>query len=147
MLGQEAAVMDCMFKSSWRPIVAALLAVLVAACATMADIDTAKNTWRGSTYDEVVSRWGVPVRQTTLLDGSQVYTWVSERGGGGYPGSVGVFGGSGGGGVGASFPLPGMGGGEYQRCERTLTFKGGRVVDQLWQGHPGYCSTFTKPSP
>jgi len=110
----------------------------------MADVETVKNTWRGTPYDEVVSRWGVPVRQTTLLDGSQVYAWVSERGGSGYPGSVGVFGGSGGGGIGASIPLPGMGGGEYQRCERTLTFKGDRVVDQLWQGHPGFCSTFTK---
>ena len=88
----------------------------------------------------------MPSRQTTLSEGSQVYTWASERGGGGFPASVGIFGGSGGGGIGASIGLPGlgMGGGEPQRCERTLTFKGGRVVNQLWQGHPGFCSTFTK---
>jgi len=117
---------------------------LLAGCATMEDMDRAKGTWLGSSYDEVVSRWGVPVRQTTLSDGAQVYTWTAERGGGGYPASAGVFGGSGGGGIGVSIPLPGMGGGEYQRCERTLTFRRDRVVDQLWQGHPGFCSTFTK---
>lgn len=134
------------FKSSWRPGIAVLLAILVVACATMADVDRAKNTWNGATYDEVVTAWGVPSRHTTLSDGSQVHTWLSERGGGGYPATVGVFGGSGGGGIGASFPLPGMGmgGGELQRCERTLTFRGGRVVSQLWGGHPGFCSTFTR---
>ncbi len=126
------------------PAAAILLSIVLAAgCATMADMDRAKGTWLGSSYDEVVSRWGVPARQTVLSDGAQVYTWVSERGGG-YPASAGVFGGSGGGGIGVSIPLPGMGGGEHQRCERTLTFRRDRVVDQLWQGHPGFCSTFTK---
>lgn len=138
--------MGCTFRKLRRSGAAALFAVLIAACATTADIDKAKNTWQGSTYDEVVARWGVPSRQTTLSDGSQAHTWVSERGGGGYPAAVGVFGGSGGGGIGATIGLPGMGmgGGEPQRCERTLTFKGGRVVNQLWQGHAGFCSTFTK---
>jgi hypothetical protein len=123
-----------------------LLISLLAGCATTADIDSAKTTWHGATYDQVVSRWGTPVRQTTLSDGAQVYTWITEGGGGGFPGSVGVFGGSGGGGggvgVGIGLPLPGMGGGgELQRCERTLTFRGGRVVEQLWQGQPRLCST------
>ena len=138
--------MNGTFSTSWRPGIAALLAVLIAGCATLADIEPAKNSWQGASYDEVVARWGVPSRQTTLSDGSQVYTWVTERGGGGFPASVGIFGGSGGGGIGATIGLPGMGmgGGEPQRCERTLTFKGGRVVQQLWQGHPGFCSTFTK---
>lgn len=131
-------------QAYWRFGCAALLSILMAGCATMADMDRAKGTWLGSSYDEVVSAWGVPMRQTTLSDGAQVYTWASERGGGGYPASAGVFGGSGGSGVGVSIPLPGMGGGEYQRCERTLTFRRDRVVDQLWQGHPGFCSTFTK---
>lgn len=129
-----------------RAAIAVLLTVLAAGCATMADMDKAKDTWNGSTYDEVVARWGVSSRQTTLSDGAQVHTWVAERGGGGYPGSAGVFGGTGGGGVGISIPLPGMGGGggEYQRCERTLTFRKGRVTDQMWQGDPGLCSTFTR---
>lgn len=119
---------------------------LLYGCATTADMDKAKDTWVGSTYDDVVARWGAPSRQTTLSDGAQVNTWVAERGGGGYPASAGVFGGTGGGGIGISIPLPGMGGGggEYQRCERTLTFRKGRVVEQLWQGHPGFCSTFTR---
>ena|SRR5688572_2303746 len=134
---------------------AMLMAGFLAACATTADIDGAKGTWNGATYDEVVSRWGTPVRQTSLTDGSQVYTWVTEAssgGGGGTYGSVGVFGGSGGigrgVGVGVGLPLPGFGmgggGGEIVRCERTLTFRNGRVAEQLWQGEPRLCSTLGK---
>ena len=123
-----------------------LLLLLAAGCATTADIEKAKASWHGATYDEVVARWGVPSRQTSLSDGSQVYSWSSEGGGGGYSGSsVGVFGGSGGVGVGIGLPLPGMGGGgEIQRCERSLTFKGGRVVDQIWQGSPRFCEGFRR---
>jgi hypothetical protein len=122
----------------------ALLALAPAGCATTADVDKAKNSWQGATYDEVVARWGVPNSQTTLSDGSQVYDWITETGGGGYSGSsVGVFGGSGGGGVGISLPLPGMGGGGGpQRCARSLTFKGGREADQNWTGSPRYCMGF-----
>jgi hypothetical protein len=138
--------------ASWRLLGAAMFLALLAGCATTADIETAKGTWYGSTYDDVVSRWGTPVRQTSLSDGAQVYTWVTE-GSSGYPsgayGSVGVAGGSGGGrigGIGLSLPLPGLGGGggEIVRCERTLTFRNGRVSDQLWQGDPGLCSTLGK---
>jgi hypothetical protein len=123
-----------------------LLLVLLAGCATTADIEKAKASWHGATYDEVVARWGVPSRQTTLSDGSRVYSWSSEGGGGGYSGSsVGVFGGSGGVGIGLGLPLPGMGGGgEIQRCERSLTFKDGRVVDQIWQGSPRFCEGFRR---
>lgn len=126
-----------------------LLAIaFLSGCATMADVDKARGTWHGATYDEVVARWGVPARQTSLSDGSQVYSWVSESGGGGYSGgtSVGIAGGSRGGvgvGVGIGLPLPGMGGGgPPQVCDRSLTFTNGRVVDQIWQGTPGFCSAF-----
>ena len=122
-----------------------LLAIaLLAGCATMADVEKAKGTWHGATYDDVVARWGVPSREASLADGSQVYSWASEGGGGMFSGSsVGVFGGSGRGGVGISLPLPGMGGGGGpQTCDRSLTFKNGRVVDQIWLGSPNYCSIF-----
>jgi hypothetical protein len=130
-----------------------LMFIILAGCATTADIDGAKGTWNGATYDEVVSRWGTPVRQTTLSDGSHVYTWVTEASSGfpgGTFGSVGVAGGSGGGrvaGIGLSLPLPGFGGGgggEIVRCERTLTFREGRVAEQLWQGDPRLCSSLGK---
>jgi len=130
-----------------------LIAGWLAGCATTADIEGAKGTWNGSTYDEVVARWGTPVRQTSLTDGSQVYTWITEASGSGFPGSygsVGVGGSSGGGrvaGIGISMPLPGFGGGgggEIVRCERTLTFRNGRVAEQLWQGEPRLCSTLGK---
>lgn len=123
-----------------------LLAVLLAGCATTGGgIEGAKSSWEGARYEDVVARWGAPNRQTGLSDGRQVYTWESAGSGGGFPASVGVFGGSGGAGVGAIFGLPGMGmGGESRRCDRTLTFKDDRLVDQFWQGHPGYCSAFKR---
>ena len=124
-----------------------LLALLLAGCATTADVDRARNSWQGAPYDEVVSRWGAPTRSTTLKDGRQVSTWVAEGAtGSSYPASVGVFSGSGGGGVGATIGLPGMGGGgsEPQRCERTLTFRDGRVTEQSWIGQPALCSSFRK---
>lgn len=132
--------------TSHQPRATLLALLLVAGCATTADIEKAKASWHGATYDEVVARWGVPSRQTSLSDGSQVYSWSSEGGGGGYSGSsVGVFGGSGGVGVGIGLPLPGMGGGgEVQRCERSLTFKDGRVVDQIWQGSARFCEGFRR---
>ena len=143
--------MNCL--ASWRLGGSILGFCLVAGCATTADIDTAKGTWHGATYDQVVAAWGTPVRQTSLSDGAQVYTWVTEAssgGAGGTFGSVGVFGGGGRGGVGVGLglPLPGFGGGggggEIVRCERSLTFRSGRVADQLWQGDPRLCSTLGK---
>ena len=119
----------------------ALLALaLLAGCATTADVETAKRSWHGATYDEVVAAWGAPVSETTLADGARAHTWISESGGSGA--TVGAYGGSGGGGIGISLPLPGMGGTISGRCERTLSFKGGRVVDQIWQGTTRYCSIF-----
>ena len=121
-----------------------LALAFLGSCATMADVEKAKGTWHGATYDDVVARWGPPTRESGLPDGAQVYSWASESGGGGfYSGSsVGVYGGSGRGGVGISLPLPGMGGGGPQACDRSLTFRNGRVVDQIWLGPPNYCSIF-----
>jgi hypothetical protein len=117
-----------------------LALALLAGCATTADVETAKRSWHGATYDEVVAAWGAPVSETTLADGSRAHTWISESGGSGA--TVGAYGGSGGGGIGISLPLPGMGGTISGRCERTLSFKGGRVVDQVWHGTTRYCSIF-----
>ena len=124
-----------------------LLVILLTGCATLADVEKAKNSWQGMPYEEVVSRWGAPTRSTTLTDGRQVSTWVTEGAArGAFPGSVGVFGGSGGAGIGAMIGLPGMGGGggELQRCERTLTFRDGRVTEQNWIGQPALCGAFKR---
>jgi hypothetical protein len=122
-----------------NPLTASALALL-AGCATTADVDKAKASWHGATYGEVVAAWGQPASQTTLKDGIQGYTWVSQSAG--YGASVGAYGGSGGGGAGISLPLPGMGGMVRGHCQRTLGFKDGRVVDQIWQGTTQYCSIF-----
>jgi hypothetical protein len=121
------------------------LIVLTAACASTPPVDvaTARNSWHGATYDQVVARWGTPVRSTKTTDGRDVYTWTSETvaSRASFWPSLGIFGGSGGIGLGTGVTM-GPGAGEWQRCERTLFFQNGRVVDQMWQGPREYCSQF-----
>ena len=121
-----------------------LALTLLAGCATTANVNEAKASWYGATYDEVVAAWGQPASQTTLDDGLQGYTWISRSAG--YGTSLGVYGGSGGGGIGIgiSLPLPGMGVPVGGQCQRTLSFKDGRVADQIWQGPAQYCSIFRR---
>ena len=124
---------------------AALIVMLFTGCATLKpDFAEVRDGWLAATYDEVVLRWGTPVRSTKLTDGRDVYTWVSDSiisRGGVYP-SIGISGGSGGGiGIGTGVMF-GAGGGQPARCERTLIFKNGRVEEQNWQGPAEYCSTF-----
>jgi hypothetical protein len=128
----------------------ALILILLAGCATTPPVDLkdAQNSWNGAQYDAVVLRWGAPTRSTVLSDGRDAHTWLSESyaGGGSWFPSIGVFGGSGGGvgvGVGTGMSMGG-GGGASVRCERTLFFKQGRVVEQSWQGQTNYCSSFRR---
>ena len=111
----------------------ALALAIVAGCATIADVDKAKASWHGATYDEVVTSWGQPASQTTLRTGFR-----GTRGSRRVPdmeAQVGAYGGSGGGGVGISLPLPGMGGTVSGHCQRTLSFKDGRVVGPSLAGN------------
>ena len=119
----------------------------LAGCASTPDVTQAKQSWQGASYEEVVLLWGAPARSTTLSEGRQAHTWVSERTtsrGTFYP-SVGIFGGSGnvgvGVGVGTSVPF----GSERNACERTLVFDQGRVVEQNWTGPDAFCETFYRP--
>lgn len=123
--------------------------LLVAAgggCATTAaDMNAAANSWLGASYDEVVARWGTPVRSSALSDGRAAYTWASEgpAGRGALFPSIGIFGGSGGIGVGAGAAV-GPGSVGLVRCERTLIFREHRAIDQAWQGDAEYCSGFRR---
>ncbi len=127
--------------------IATLMVVLLAGCAAPgAELVEGRGSWDGATYDEVVLRWGTPVRSTKLTDGRDVYTWVSESVGsrGSVHPSIGISGGSGGGiGIGTGIMF-GSGGGEPVRCERTLIFRAGRVDEQNWQGPAGYCRSFAR---
>jgi len=117
------------------------LALLLAGCAST---ESAKTSWQGAHYDDVISRWGAPSRSAPMAGGGQVHTWVTEGGyGGGSPASVSIFGGSGGAGA-ATTVILGGGGSEPQRCERTLTFRDDRVVEQTWIGQSSFCSQFRK---
>ena len=93
----------------------------------------------------MVLQWGTPLRSTKLSEGRDAYTWVSEgvlSRGSLWP-SIGIFGGSGGVGIGTGVSVM-PGGGEMARCERTLVFNRGRVVEQNWQGSAEYCSGFKR---
>ena len=127
-------------------IVAGLL--LLAGCATVEqEFTEVKDAWQGASYEEAVTRWGPPARSTTLADGRQTHTWVSQEApisGGGPQVGVGVFGGSGGSGVGVGIGFPfGMTVGRAS-CERTLTFRDNIVVEQSWTGDQAYCRFFKR---
>lgn len=125
----------------------ALLLALLAGCASLEqNVDDAKASWFGATYDEVVLRWGTPQRSTQLAGNRYAYTWSSEEvvpRGALWP-SIGIFGGSGGVGIGTGVTVGGLGGGELTRCERTLIFRDGRVAEQIWHGPPDYCAKFRR---
>lgn len=124
--------------------IAGFLLLLLAGCATLGyDVEAAKRSWQGARYEDVVTRWGAPARHTTFNDGRYVYTWDSERTGGvGVSPTIGVYGGSGVG-VGVGIGV-GSGGYDRPRCERTLIFRDGVVVEQTWLGAASYCSRFAR---
>jgi hypothetical protein len=124
-----------------------LIAILIAGCASTpeGDINAARSSWQGASYDDVVRSWGAPAHSTKLADGTDAHTWVSESiapRASFWP-SIGIFGGSGGVGIGTGVTM-GPGGGELVRCERTLMFRQGRVADQTWNGPQDYCSSFRR---
>jgi hypothetical protein len=127
-----------------------LAAALLVGCSTMnveQELEQAKSSWQGASYDEVVTRWGPPARSTPLSERRQTHTWTSQevpvRPYGPSVG-VGVFGGSGGGGVGVGVGFPFGMTVNPASCERTLTFDDGKLVEQAWAGDPGYCRYFKR---
>jgi hypothetical protein len=125
----------------------AAILVLLAGCASTppTDVATARSSWTGASYEDVVRSWGVPARSTTLSDNRTAHTWVSETvaSRSSFFPSLGIFGGSGGVGFGTGVTM-GPGGGEFQRCERTLIFQGNRVTEQTWQGPSEFCGSFSR---
>ncbi len=94
--------------------------------------------------------WGAPARSGKLADGAEVHTWVSESGPTYRSGpSVGVGMGRGGGGgsvgIGVGFPIGSGSVSAPARCERTLTFRDGRLVEQSWIGPDEICAEYTRP--
>jgi hypothetical protein len=124
---------------------------LVAACATT---EKAKESWLGASYDDVVRAWGAPARSGKLSDGTEVHTWVSEgaptyRSGPTVGFGVGGWGGRGGGsavgvGVGVSAPIGQGSVSPPARCERTLSFRDGRLVGQEWIGPDEICADYSR---
>jgi len=126
------------------------LAALLAACATAHDVDVAKNSWMGATYEDVLRVWGAPARSTNTADGRYWYTWetVSAVQPGSSVGfSIGGMrmGGSGAAGVGVGTSVPVGSPPAPESCQRTLIFQNGVVVDQSWQGPPSMCADFKRP--
>ena len=128
-----------------RFIIASVLALAGCASTPSGDVTSAQASWERAAYEDVVRSWGAPVRSTKLTDGRDAHTWISESIASrpSFWPSIGIFGGSGGVGFGTGVTM-GPGGGELQRCERTLIVQDGRVVDQTWHGPADYCSSFRR---
>jgi hypothetical protein len=126
-----------------------VLAALLTACATAQDVDRAKGSWQGAAYEDVLRVWGAPARSAVTADGRYWYTWetaaVAQPGPSVGFGIGGVsFGGRGATGVGVGVSTPVGSPPAPERCERTLIFENGRVVDQSWQGPPSMCADFKR---
>ena len=109
--------------ASWPLALAALAA---AACASTdgGDLAAARDSWRGATYDQVLMAWGTPSHSA-----KDSHTWLSDDK---VPRAQ-----SAGGGVGGMlYPAA--------RCDRTLAFRDGRVVDGRWSGDPAFCQSYAR---
>jgi len=107
-------------RASW---LLALAASAIAACASTDEFAAARESWRGATYDQVVMAWGTPSQSSV-----DTRTWLSDDSAPRVQGSGGV------------------GGMIYAaaRCDRTLAFRDGRVVDERWAGDAEYCKRFAR---
>ena len=128
----------------------AVLAALLAACATAQDVEHARSSWQGATYEDVLRAWGAPARSAVTADNRYWYTWETAA----YPqpgSSVGFglggmrIGGGGATGVGVGVGMPVGSPSPPERCERTLVFDNGKVVEQSWVGPPSMCAEFKRP--
>ena len=109
-------------RASW-PLV--LAASAVAACAaTDGELAAARESWRGATYDQVLMAWGTPSHSAR-----DSHTWLSDDGV--------LQGARSGAGVGGVIF-------DAARCDRTLAFRDGRVVDERWTGDPAFCKRFAR---
>ena len=109
-------------RASW-PLALALLAA--GGCAsTDGGLDAARDSWRGATYDQVLMAWGTPSQSSV-----DSHTWLSDD-------AVPRRQGSGGGVGGMIYPAA--------RCDRTLAFRDGRVVDGRWSGDPAFCQSYAR---
>ena len=131
-----------------KPLMLAL-AVLLAACATAAKMEDARDSWIGVSYEEVLRAWGAPARSTKTPDGRDWHTWVAEShsqagssvgfglGGMSVGGGRGV-------GVGVGMGMPIGAPPPPERCERTLIVVDGKVAESHWNGPPSLCVDFKR---
>jgi hypothetical protein len=108
-------------RASWLVVWVAA----VAACAsTDGELAAARESWLGATYDQVLMAWGTPSQS-----GVDSHTWLSDDSAPRVPGSSGGVGGM-------IFAAA--------RCDRTLAFRDGRVVDGRWNGDPEFCKRYAR---
>ena len=97
---------------------------VVAGCASDRELNAARDSWRGASYDQVVAAWGPPSK--TVRDS---HTWSSEP----------LVHRSGGGAGGALF------GADTWGCERTLVIQDQHVVRAGdWNGTAESCRRFAR---
>ncbi len=124
-----------------KPAVLFVILMLTACAGLGTNMNDARNSWQGISYQDVVQQWGQPTRSGDAENGRKSHTWVSEGQMSRIVPSIGFFFGS----------SSGIGGevtpqrtGPLRRCERTLIFQDEKVVEQTWTGDDNYCSTFIR---
>lgn len=106
-----------------RSFIALALSALGACASSPDELTAALDSWRGATYDQVVMAWGTPSQSA-----KDSHTWLSDD-------TV------------LRSTQPGAGPGvlfSAARCDRTLAFRDGRVVDGRWAGDPSYCRQYAR---
>jgi hypothetical protein len=110
-------------RASWC-LTLAVLAATTGCASTDDGLAAARDSWRGATYDQVLMAWGIPSHSA-----KDSHTWLSDD-------KLPRVQSSGGGVGGMMFPAA--------RCDRTLAFRDGRVVDGRWSGDPAFCQSYAR---
>src|SRR5690349_24398965 len=76
--GRKRRVRGILRRMSTRSFAPLAVALALGACATAADVEKARASWQGATYEDVLRAWGARARSTTTTDGRYWYTWVTE---------------------------------------------------------------------
>jgi len=60
-------------------VAAALLSLLISACATTANYEAVLNSWKGQNISDLINDWGYPINSYKLPNGNTVYMYSSSN--------------------------------------------------------------------
>jgi hypothetical protein len=119
--------------------------IIVAGCASMPapKVDNRLQQWRGVSIDDLVTFWGLPIRQVQLAE-NHIAEWINQLD---KDGNVAVSVGGGNWGrhssIGIGLTLFNLGGG-HEVCQRQVTYTPeGVILKIIWSGDNDYCYELT----